>query len=223
MHDTRADVWHAAMRRSHVLECAAERRFPHSAGRIHYHARQQLSAGESDARFALRRPGRTFGHADRGLHARAPQPAEEPAATQPAPAKSGWTSFAEGFIESRFKADPIFAVQSGRHEFDGQMPDWSRVGPRGGRRRVARAARRSLRGFDRGRLTPEHAVRAPVPRVGDRQRNLLAGDAESPFRNPAWYLERLDPSMYLTREYAPLTEAPARVSRLRARHPEAGG
>ena len=28
--------------------------------------------------------------------------------------------------------------------------------------------------------------------------------AEAPFRNPAWYLERLDPSMYLTREYAPL-------------------
>ena len=28
--------------------------------------------------------------------------------------------------------------------------------------------------------------------------------AESPSRNPAWYLGNLDPSMYLTREYAPL-------------------
>ncbi|HEX5162420.1 MAG TPA: DUF885 domain-containing protein, partial [Steroidobacteraceae bacterium] len=28
--------------------------------------------------------------------------------------------------------------------------------------------------------------------------------AESPFRNPAWYIQQLDPSMYLTREYAPL-------------------
>ena len=28
--------------------------------------------------------------------------------------------------------------------------------------------------------------------------------AEAPYRNPAWYLEKLDPSMYLTREYAPL-------------------
>ncbi len=28
--------------------------------------------------------------------------------------------------------------------------------------------------------------------------------AEQPFRNPAWYLDRLDPSMYLTRDYAPL-------------------
>jgi hypothetical protein len=28
--------------------------------------------------------------------------------------------------------------------------------------------------------------------------------AEEPFRNPAWYIDRLDPSMYLTREYAPL-------------------
>jgi hypothetical protein len=28
--------------------------------------------------------------------------------------------------------------------------------------------------------------------------------AEWPYRNPAWYIEKLDPSMYLTRDYAPL-------------------
>jgi hypothetical protein len=39
--------------------------------------------------------------------------------------------------------------------------------------------------------------------VADAQLFWLAS-AEAPYRNPAWYLERLDPSMYLTREYAPL-------------------
>ena len=39
--------------------------------------------------------------------------------------------------------------------------------------------------------------------VVDTQLFWLA-EAEAPFRNPAWYIERLDPSMYLTREYAPL-------------------
>ena len=38
-----------------------------------------------------------------------------------------WPAFVEAFIEARFKADPYFAVQAGRHEFDGQMPDWSRA------------------------------------------------------------------------------------------------
>src|SRR3954469_21917775 len=46
----------------------------------------------------------------------------------PAAARPDWPAFGAAFIEQRFKADPSFAVQSGRHEFDGQMPDWSRAG-----------------------------------------------------------------------------------------------
>ena len=38
-----------------------------------------------------------------------------------------WPAFVDSFIEARFKADPYFAVQAGRHEFDGKMPDWSRA------------------------------------------------------------------------------------------------
>ena len=40
---------------------------------------------------------------------------------------AGLAGVRDAFIEARFKADPSFAVQSGRHEFDGQMPDWSRA------------------------------------------------------------------------------------------------
>src|SRR6201988_2442868 len=30
--------------------------------------------------------------------------------------------------------------------------------------------------------------------------------AESPFRNPAWYVDQLDPDIYLSRAYAPLDQ-----------------
>jgi len=57
------------------------------------------------------------------------KPNTPPSAPAPAPpvAAAAWSDFTAGFIESRFKADPAFAVQSGRHEFDGRVPDWSRA------------------------------------------------------------------------------------------------
>ncbi len=67
------------------------------------------------------------------------------------------------FIEARMKRDPYFAVQAGRHEFDGQMPDWSRAAHRGGCHRAARVqvetaparcrdAQRARRRFERDYL-----------------------------------------------------------------------
>ena len=132
----------------------------------------------------------------------APPPAAEPAPL-PAPVKPAWTSFAEGFIESRFKADPQFAVQSGRHEFDGQMADWSRSAIEADVIRL-RAQLAELAGFDPASLTPEQRLERQYLEWVIESEIFWRAEAESPFRNPAWYLERLDPSMYLTREYAPL-------------------
>jgi len=116
---------------------------------------------------------------------------------------AGWPAFVEGFVESRFNADPYFAVQAGRHEFDGQMPDWSRATLDADVAELRKSAA-ALAKFDPGTLTSgqrfEHEY---LQWVIDSQLFWLTS-AESPFRNPAWYLERLDPSMYLTREYAPL-------------------
>ena len=57
------------------------------------------------------------------------EPESRPVASTAPVEKSvaGWPAFVDSFIEARFKADPYFAVQSGRHEFDGKMPDWSRA------------------------------------------------------------------------------------------------
>ncbi|MDF3022427.1 MAG: hypothetical protein K0Q92_3730, partial [Steroidobacteraceae bacterium] len=55
---------------------------------------------------------------------------EEPETAAPATPEvsaNDFQAFVDSFIEARMKRDPYFAVQSGRHEFDGQMPDWSRA------------------------------------------------------------------------------------------------
>src|SRR5215213_4114957 len=38
---------------------------------------------------------------------------------------SDWPGFVNNFIEATFRANPGFAVQQGRHEFDGQIGDLS--------------------------------------------------------------------------------------------------
>jgi hypothetical protein len=130
----------------------------------------------------------------------------EPAAPVTAPAKAedaGWSAFASGFIESRMKADPYFAVGSGRHEFDGQMPDWSRAAFDADATQL-RASLAAAEKFDATTLSAtERFERDYVIWVIETQL-FWQTSAEQPFRNPAWYLDRLDPSMYLTRDYAPL-------------------
>ena len=128
---------------------------------------------------------------------------EAPAPAQPAVATADWQAFADAFIESRFKADPSFGVQSGRHEFDGQMPDWSRAALDADVAQL-REQLAGLAKFDPAKLTPAQAFeRRYVEWIIDTEL-FWRVSAESPFRNPAWYIEKLDPSMYLTREYAPL-------------------
>ena len=129
------------------------------------------------------------------------KPAAEPAAT--ASAATNFDRQVTEFIEARMKRDPYFAVQAGRHEFDGQMADWSRA--------AIDADVAELRGFKASFSKIDPASLSDAQRferdyllwVIDRDLFWLAS-AEQPFLNPAWYLDRLDPSMYLTREYAPL-------------------
>jgi hypothetical protein len=143
-----------------------------------------------------------------GACAREPEKPAAPPASPPPPepaqvAAPAWPEFAAAFIESRFEADPAFAVQSGRHEFDGRMPDWSRASIEADVTAL-RARRTELQKFGAATMTPaQRFERKYLEWIIDRELFWLAS-AEEPFRNPAWYIDRLDPSMYLTREYAPL-------------------
>jgi hypothetical protein len=130
------------------------------------------------------------------------RPSEAPASDAISAVES-WPDFVVRFIEARLKADPYFAVANGRHEYDGQLPDWSRAALDADVAQL-RDFEIQLAGFDPATLSAaqrfEHEY---LQWIIDTQLFWLTS-AESPSRNPTWYLEKLDPSMYLTREYAPL-------------------
>jgi hypothetical protein len=127
-----------------------------------------------------------------------PPPAPPPQAALP----DGWPDFSNAFIEGYFKANPFFAVQAGRHEFDGQMADWSASGIAAEVARLQQL-RTQAQGFDAATLTPaERFEREYLLTVIDD--NLFWLDrARFPFTNTAWYVDQLDPDVYLNREYAP--------------------
>ncbi len=132
--------------------------------------------------------------------AKAPPPAPPAAAAAQA---DPWPEFSQRFIEQYFKANPFFAVAAGRHEFDGQMPDLSAAGLDAEIGRL-KARRAEAAGFDGAALTEsERFEREHVYAVLDG--DLYEVDrARLPYTNPAWYIEQLDPDVYLNRPYAPL-------------------
>ena len=131
------------------------------------------------------------------------EPAVPAAAAANGAANSDWPAFVDRFIEASMKADPYFAVGAGRHEFDGQMPDWSRAALDAEVARIQGVAG-ELANFDVSHLNTSRRFERDVLQWVAETQLFWMDSAQQPYTNPAWYLERLDPSMYLTREYAPL-------------------
>lgn len=135
---------------------------------------------------------------------RQPPPVTVPPPPDPSvTARAAWNEFAAAFIESYFKAHPFFAVQSGRHEFDGQMSDWT-----------AEGFQKEIDRLKQLRTQAQALSAEPLEPAQRFEREYLLsvidGDlfwldqARAPFKNPAWYINNLDPEVYLSREYAPL-------------------
>src|ERR1700722_12746107 len=121
----------------------------------------------------------------------------------PSLASQAWNKLTAGFIESYLAAQPFFAAQAGRHEFDGQLPDLSEHGIR---REVARLhdQREQIAAVDPKTLEPrERFDRDYLLAVVDRDLFWME-KAKFPFSNPSWYIDKIDPDMYLNRNYAPL-------------------
>jgi uncharacterized protein (DUF885 family) len=131
------------------------------------------------------------------------------AATGRAASTVSWLAFRDQFLEAHFKAHPAFAVDAGRHEYDGQLPDWSAAGVATEIKRL-HAARDAAAAYGDAVLSEsERFERDYLIARMDRELFWLE-IAEAPFHNPAFYLDwisdGLDPSPYLTREYAPLEQ-----------------
>ena len=132
-----------------------------------------------------------------------PTPASPPRPDPAATARSAWNEFAPAFIEGYFKSHPFFAVQAGRHEFDGQMSDWSAAGFQKEVDRL-KQMRTQAEGISAAALEPtQRFEREYLLSVIDNEL-FWVDQARAPFKNPAWYINNLDPEVYLSREYAPL-------------------
>jgi uncharacterized protein (DUF885 family) len=121
----------------------------------------------------------------------------------PTRASQAWTRVTTGFIEDYLRAQPFFAAQSGRHEFDGQLPD---VSSHGIKREISRLheARGQIAAVDPATLEPrERFDREYLLAVVDKDLFWME-KAKFPFSNPGWYIDKVDPDMYLSRNYAPL-------------------
>src|SRR5271156_1842223 len=132
----------------------------------------------------------------------APQ-SKTPAPRPPSQASQQWKQTADGFVQSYFAAQPAFAAQEGKHEYDGKLPD---VSAHGIKREIARLhdERDQLNAVDPAQLEPQERFdRAYLLNVVDRDLFYLE-KTHFASTNPYWYLGAIDPDMYLSRNYAPL-------------------
>ena len=124
---------------------------------------------------------------------------EAPEATQ---SQGAWADFLERSIEGYFRLNPEFAVNQGRHEYDGQLPDWSGTGLANSVS-FLRSTIATAEGFDDDALSAEQRFERDYLLAVMRGNLFWLTVADSPRSNPAFYVGSLDPSVYVTRPYAP--------------------
>ena len=111
-----------------------------------------------------------------------------------------WSTFRDAFLAGYFPLNPTFAVYQGKHEYDGQLPDWS---PEGIERQAAflEKAIRDAKAFDGDMSDAEKFERDYLVRVAEGQLFFLR-DTDFAQKNPAFYVGALDPNVYIARAYA---------------------
>jgi uncharacterized protein (DUF885 family) len=112
-----------------------------------------------------------------------------------------WSEFSARFTEGYFRQNPNFAVSQGRHEFDGQLPDWSPTGL-ANEASFLRSSIATAESFDAGELSDEQKFERAYLIAVAKGDLFWSTVADQPHRNPAGYVGNLDPSVYVTRPYA---------------------
>ena len=124
--------------------------------------------------------------------------------TRPSSGSQEWDKFVADYLESYFTAHPDVAVVQGRHEFDGQLPDWSKAGLD---QEIARlhAARTRAEAFT-GNLDQRQQFERDYVIAQIDSALFWRESARWPYRDPYFYSDSVDPEVYLTRPYAPLDQ-----------------
>ncbi|MBA3667252.1 MAG: DUF885 domain-containing protein [Sphingomonas sp.] len=124
------------------------------------------------------------------------------AAEAAGPASSEWKSFVNSYIDTTFKAAPQFGAVSGRHEFDGKLPDWSQAGIDVEKMRL-RGAIDAAGKFTDDKLGKTERFERDYLIAQARGALFWMDTADQPHTNPAYYANSLDPSVYVVVPYAP--------------------
>ncbi|MEO7178254.1 MAG: DUF885 domain-containing protein [Allosphingosinicella sp.] len=125
-------------------------------------------------------------------------PKESAAPAQP----SRWSAFSQGFIDGYFRVSPAFAVGQGKHEYDGQLPDWSETGI-ANNAAFLRSSISAAEAFDPKTLSKTERFERDYLIARARGDLFWIDTADQPHLNPAYYMGNgLDPSVYVTRPYA---------------------
>jgi uncharacterized protein (DUF885 family) len=155
-------------------------------------------------------------------------PPEPPAPAAPSASQAAlWDAFRDEYLEGYFRLNPSDAVSQGRHEFDGQIGDWSDTGLS----RQAEFLRQKIadaRAFDAAQLSEAQRFERDYLVHVARGDLFWLTDANSPHNNLTWYFDNgLDPNVYISRPYADaatrlrafigyLRAAPTAVAQIRA-------
>ena len=133
-----------------------------------------------------------------------------------------WDAYVQQFLADYFTAHPGFAVGAGKHEFDGQIADFSDAALQKEIKRL-HAERLKAAAFKDADLTDHQRFER------DYLIAQIDGDlywlevADQPHTTPYWYADALDPDVYISREYAPretrLRPAPPLLPRRPAERP----
>lgn len=147
----------------------------------------------------------------------APAGMAAPPSARVAATRLAWPAFMAAYIEQEFAANPPFGVNQGRHEFDGRLPDWTETGLQNEKQRL-RSAIAAAMAYDPRHLTREQRFERDYLVAHARGELFWVETADQPHANPAYYMNNgLDPSVYVTRPYAPAaTRLRAFIAYLRA-------
>lgn len=112
-----------------------------------------------------------------------------------------WDGFMSDFLDTYFEMNPTFAISQGKHEFDGQLPDWSEAGLQAQidmyETMIARAE-----AIDPGSLSEADAFERQYFINTMKGEMFWLVEADMPHTNPSFYLGPLGPSVYVARPYA---------------------
>lgn len=138
------------------------------------------------------------------------QPSAPTAGAAATPAAStvrnaGLDKAVNAFLDGFFQRNPVFAANAGKHAYDGMLPDYSPASLKADADWL-HAQRDAFAAFTDAQLDAQGRFhRDYVLAVIDGALFWLE-DSGFAYNNPAFYTGDLSPSMYLTREYAPLPQ-----------------